>query len=112
MTTIKATCPTCGDVDLTPADVLVTVSSEMGWSKYCFTCPQCGDLVSKAADDDVVHLLSSAGVRVEHLRIPEEYFEGLERSESLGRMTDDDLLDFALWIENADDVVAAFARVR
>ncbi|MGV1005820.1 MAG: hypothetical protein ACOYEV_13900 [Candidatus Nanopelagicales bacterium] len=112
MTTIKATCPSCGDVDLTPADVVVTVSSEMGWSKYSFDCPTCCATISKPADDDVVHLLSSAGVRIERLRIPDEYFEALSVAAAHGRMTGDDLLDFALWIENAEDVVAAFARVR
>jgi hypothetical protein len=110
MTTIKATCPDCGDVDLTPADVLVTVSREMGWSKYSFTCPNCSQCVSKPADEDVVQLLTSAGVRVKKLRIPDEYFDGLMVAETVARLTEDDILDFALWIEATEDVVTAFAR--
>jgi hypothetical protein len=110
VTTIKATCPTCGDVDLTPADVLVTVSREMGWSKYTFNCPSCDEAISKPADDDVVQLLTSAGVRIKKLRIPDEYFDGLMVAETVTRLSEDDILDFALWIESTDDVVTAFAR--
>jgi hypothetical protein len=110
MTTIKATCPDCGDVDLTPSDVLVTVSREMGWSKYSFNCPNCAQCVSKPADEDVVHLLTSAGVRIKKLRIPDEYFDGLMVAETVARLTEDDILDFALWIEATEDVVTAFAR--
>ena len=32
MTTIKATCPMCGDVDLTPAQVRLTVAQAAGWA--------------------------------------------------------------------------------
>ncbi len=110
MTTIKATCPDCGDVDLTPADVAVTVARELGWSSYTFTCPACTAPVTKPADDDVVHLLSGAGVRVERLRVPQEYFEEQTLSRSCSQITRDELLDFALWLENEDDVVGAFAR--
>lgn len=110
MTTIKATCPECGDVDLTPADVTVTVARELGWSTYTFTCPSCADPITKAADDDVVHLLGGAGVRVQRLRVPQEYFEAQALADTCTRMTQDDLLDFALWLDNADDIVGAFAR--
>ena len=70
MTTIKATCPRCGDVDLVPADVRVTVARELGWSTYTFTCPACADSVCKPADEDVVQLLTGAGVRVELIGHP------------------------------------------
>ncbi len=110
MTTIKATCPDCGDVDLTPADVAVTVARELGWSTYTFVCPVCLAPITKPADDDVVHLLSGAGVRVERLRVPQEYFEAQTLKQTCTTLTQDHLLDFALWLEHEDDIVGAFAR--
>lgn len=110
MTTIKATCPTCGHVDLTPADVCVTTAPDLGWSTYTFTCPTCNDPVTKPADEDVVHLLAGAGVRIERLRVPQEYFEARALVESGSDLTQDDLLDFALWLDHAEDIVGAFAR--
>ncbi len=104
MTTIKATCPRCGDVDLVPADVHVTVARELGWSTYTFTCVECADEVCKSADADVVQLLSGAGVRVDNLEIPVEYLEARVLERACPPLTLDDLLDFALWLETADDV--------
>ncbi len=105
MTTIKATCPRCGDVDLVPADVHVTVARELGWSTYTFTCVGCSDEVCKTADADVVQLLSGAGVRVDNLDIPIEYLESRVLERTCPPLTSDDLLDFALWLESAEDVV-------
>ncbi len=99
MTTIKATCPVCGDVDLTPAEVRLTVAQAAGWATYTFKCGSCQDLIEKSADDEVVALLSSAGVLIE--RVPGEAFEmhtGLPISY-------DDVLDFALWLETHDVLV-------
>jgi hypothetical protein len=107
MTTIKATCPMCGDVDLTPADVTVTVASELGWSTYSFTCGQCTDEVCKSADEETVRLLTGAGVRVHRLAIPIEYLESRVLSRTNPPLTEDDLLDFGLWLSRSTDVVEA-----
>ncbi|MGB7983139.1 MAG: hypothetical protein WCF36_20335 [Candidatus Nanopelagicales bacterium] len=107
MTTIKATCPRCGDVDLVPADVQVTVAAELGWSTYTFTCEGCAEAVCKPADDDVVQLLTGAGVRVDHLAIPLEYLESRVLERTCGPMTRDDLLDFVLWLDSTVDIVMA-----
>ncbi len=107
MTTIKATCPRCGDVDLVPADVQVTVAAELGWSTYTFTCVGCTEAVCKAADEDVVALLSGAGVRVDHLEIPLEYLESRVLERTSAPMTRDDLLDFVLWLDGTQDIVMA-----
>ena len=52
MATIKATCPMCGDVDLTPRQVRVRVveAIEDGESRrtYAFACPACAVEVEKA----------------------------------------------------------------
>ena len=107
MTTIKATCPTCGDVDLTPADVTVTVARELGWSTYSFTCAECTDSVCKPADEETVRLLTGAGVRVERMAIPLEYLESRVLTRTNPPLTEDDLLDFGLWLARASDVVEA-----
>ena len=104
MTTIKATCPTCGDVDLTPADVTVTIARELGWSTYTFRCAGCSDAVCKPADDEVVQLLTGAGVRVERLDIPLEYLESRALIRNSAPLRYDDVLDFGLWLESIDDV--------
>ena len=88
MTTIKVTCPECGDIDLTPIDLQLTVTAE--WATYEFTCSECGDGVSKPADSEIVDLLSSAGVP--SLVIPREAFER-HRGPSISY---DDLLDAGL----------------
>jgi hypothetical protein len=107
MTTIKATCPRCGDVDLVPADVRVTVARELGWSTYTFTCGGCAEAICKTADEDVVQLLTGAGVRVDHLAIPLEYLESRVIERTCTPLTRDDLLDFALWLASVDDIVMA-----
>lgn len=105
MTTIKATCPTCGDVDLAPGDVTVTVARELGWSTYTFRCASCADAVCKPADDEVVQLLTGAGVRVERLDIPLEFLESRILTRTSPPLGYDDILDFGLWLESIDDVV-------
>ncbi len=101
MTTIKATCPVCGDVDLTPTDVRLTVAESAGWATYTFQCTECHDQIEKPADEEVVALLSSAGVVIDH--VPAEALEG----HAGPAFTYDDVLDFALWLEGNDMVAAS-----
>lgn len=103
MTTIKATCPVCGDVDLTPNDVRLTVAETAGWATYTFRCSGCNEDIEKPADEEVVALLSSAGVAVD--RVPAEALEG----HAGPAFTYDDVLDFALWLDKNDLVAADFS---
>ncbi len=103
MTTIKASCPSCGDVELTPTQVRLVVCSVTSWSYYAFTCTTCQDEVRKPAGRDVVALLVSGGVVAEPWNIPAEALE--EHSGPV--LTYDDVLDFALWLNAADLVSAA-----
>ncbi|MDP9022005.1 MAG: hypothetical protein M3N57_04735 [Actinomycetota bacterium] len=69
MTTIRATCHQCGEIDLTPADIRLTVvrgaDSPVGPdSHYTFTCPVCRSVVDKPADERVTRLLTTGGVTV------------------------------------------------
>ena len=103
MTTIKASCPTCGDVDLTAAQVRLVVCSVQDWSYYAFSCGGCHNEVRKPAGSDVVRLLTTGGVVPEPWAVPAEALE----AKSGDRITYDDVLDFALWLESADLVAAA-----
>jgi hypothetical protein len=98
MTTIKASCPTCGEVELTPADVSLMVCSHAPLSYYAFTCPTCTCEIRKPADDHVVSLLVSGGVPAHVWDLPAEVLE----VKAGPALTYDDLLDFALELGSTD----------
>ena len=75
MTTIKASCPTCGDVELTAHQVRLVVCSVRSWSYYAFSCASCLEEVRKPAGRDVVALLISGGVLAEPWAVPAEALE-------------------------------------
>lgn len=62
MVIIKATCPTCGEVDLVGDQVKlhIGIDEEPDW--YSFDCPRCLEVIRKPADARVVQLLLSGGV--------------------------------------------------
>lgn len=62
MTTIKATCPLCGEVSLTAEDILLRLGASSADNTYGFDCPDCGEFVEKPADERVIKLLLSGGV--------------------------------------------------
>jgi hypothetical protein len=75
MTTIKASCPTCGEVDLSAEEILLRIATAQRASSYGFSCPTCSDFVEKAADDRVVKLLLSGGVIPLMVNVPAEALE-------------------------------------
>src|SRR4051812_38380370 len=105
MTTIKASCPTCGDVELTAHQVRLVVCSVRTWSYYAFSCATCLEEVRKPAGRDVVALLISGGVIAEPWAVPAEALEFHEGP----ALQYDDVLDFALWLARAALVAAAAA---
>jgi hypothetical protein len=90
MATIRASCPDCGDVELTTRDVQVRVCAEDSRGSYLFRCPACDMAVVKDAEPRIVDLLVAAGVRMSVWRLPAELAE--ERSGD--PISHDDLLDF------------------
>ena len=98
MTTIKASCPVCGEVELTPADVSLMVCTSAALSYYAFTCTTCLDEVRKPADEHVVQLLVSGGVPAQVWEVPAEALEPHDGP----RLSYDDLLDFALHLGTSD----------
>jgi predicted RNA-binding Zn-ribbon protein involved in translation (DUF1610 family) len=104
VTTIKASCPECGEVELTSSDITLRVASHAPLSYYQFTCPSCDEAVRKPADDHIISLLMSGGVRAEVWEVPAEALEPKAGPE----LTYDDLLDFVISL-NRDDMLAARA---
>ena len=88
--TIRASCPTCGDVELTTADVQVRVCSTTNEGAYLFACPVCRMAVTKPADQRIVDLLLASGVRLNVWQLPAE----LEEPRSGPPISYDDLLEF------------------
>jgi hypothetical protein len=100
MTTIKATCPQCGEVGLMPGEIELRVDrSGRDGSFYAFLCPSCLDTVRKPADDRVIRLLLSGGVQAQSLKTifdddPELPRRSLTKRFNGPPITHDDLLDF------------------
>ena len=96
MTTIRATCPTCGEVGLTPDEIELRVDSSGGQDAYyAFPCPTCLCVIRKPADDRIVRLLASGGVPVLEMAKAD--------SRSTGpAFTHDDLLDFHTMLRTDD----------
>ncbi len=102
MTTIKTSCPVCGDVELTPAQMRLVVCTRSDWSFYAFQCDTCQDEIRKPADDEVGTLLVSGGVVAEQWVIPAEALEDHEGPV----IAYDDVLDFALQLDRVDLLAA------
>lgn len=104
MTTIRTTCPRCGEVDMGPDDILLSVLQGGREGTYRFTCPTCFDDVEKRADRKIVALLVSAGVDVaarDEARAQAELDLELQPSTPQAPpFTVDDLIDFHFRLEN------------
>lgn len=102
MATIKASCPYCGDVDLASTSLITRICSYRPWSFYEFTCPRCAEAIRKPADDHLIAVLTSGGVRSTYWHVPAEVVEW--RGGPV--LTADDLLDFHLELGRRDDLAA------
>ncbi len=109
MTTIRATCPSCGEVDLTPDQIRLTVvpsvADQVGPdSHYTFTCPSCEDRVDKPADERIARLLTTGGVEVSVLErtVGTPASPHPERPPAGPALTYDDLLDLHLLLRRDD----------
>jgi rRNA maturation protein Nop10 len=98
VTTIRASCPSCGDVELTIADVTVRVCAADNHGSYTFRCPQCRGAVVKDAEPRIVDLLVSSGVKLDVWQLPAELYEP-KSGPVIGH---DDLLDFHALLQSDD----------
>lgn len=109
MATVRASCPSCGDVETTTRAVQVLRCSTTGSTSYAFVCPACRLRVAKDASEHVVRLLVEAGVAVVTWEMPAELDE-VRRGDPV---THDDLLGFHFalqepgWLEAQVEVLRA-----
>ena len=103
MATIRASCPTCGDVELTTAHVRVRVCVDDDRGENLFRCLICRMAVVKGAEARTIDLLVASGVTVDTWSLPAE----LHEQHSGNPITHDDLLDFHALLE--DDYSLALA---
>jgi predicted RNA-binding Zn-ribbon protein involved in translation (DUF1610 family) len=88
--TVRASCPNCGDIELSAQGVEVVRFAPDPSSFYSFSCPQCTVLVTRPATSRVVDLLVSAGVQAMTFTRPAE----LDEIHDGPPITYDDLLNF------------------
>lgn len=98
MATIRASCPECGDVELTVGQVRVVLCSTNNQGSYTFKCPSCELAVNKAAQPRVIDVLLASGVALAVWRMPAE----LDERHSGPPICHDDLLAFHFDLERAD----------
>lgn len=125
MTRIRATCPSCGEVELRPDEIELHVvgadpDDVREGSSYRFDCPSCCDEVAKPADARIARLLTTGGVAVTCTGDPE--IEAVVAA-AMGRilhpegvvigpeLTTDDLLDFHQLLQTDDWFEDLAARV-
>lgn len=90
MATIRASCETCGDVELTTADVKVRVCINDNRGEYSFRCPQCSMTVVKGAEPRTIDLLVASGVAMDTWSLPAE----LDEPKTGLPISHDELLEF------------------
>ena len=106
MTRIRANCPDCGDVELTPDEILIQVAHDPAdlvgdGSRYRFTCPDCECTVTKPADERIVQLLVTGGVALE-VAEADPRPRHPERPPMGPAFTGDDLLDLHQLLQGDD----------
>ena len=107
MATIRASCPDCGDVELTTADVRVRVCLDDDRGEYRFTCPICSMVVVKPAEHRTIDLLVASGVQMDTWTLPAELFE----TRSGRQISHDDILDFYRMLNDEDATAAALSAI-
>lgn len=107
MATIRASCPGCGDVELTTKDVRVLLCSTTNEGSYAFRCPACRLAISKPAEPRVIDVLVSSGVRLSVWHLPAE----LSEPKTGAPINYDDLLTFHEILQNDDWLQTVTAMV-
>lgn len=106
VTVVRATCATCGDIEMTPQDVCVRVCVDVPMHSYTFSCPVCGLPTGRPIDGQLAELLVTSGSPATLWHLPAEMHEPRGGTP----LTYDDLLDFHEVLEGSDwlDQIAAW----
>ncbi|HEC08842.1 MAG TPA: hypothetical protein ENI86_04625 [Acidimicrobiales bacterium] len=107
MAKIRASCPSCGDVELTTEDVVVRVCADDNSGTYTFMCPVCHTSVIKPAEQHIVDLLAASGVKVVVWTLPAELNEVMTGDP----FTHDDLMDFHNLLHDDESMHEAMTRL-
>lgn len=91
--TIRASCPSCGPVDLTTDDIVVLTAR----SAYRFRCSCCGASTASEARPDVIDLLVAVGVRAEASAQPAHRASDPFTEDDVTRLAA--LLDSPTWVD-------------
>ena len=65
MTTVKTTCSSCGDIELSAAALKLELAECRTKGHYRFTCPYCENVRRRPANERVVAILLASGVGYE-----------------------------------------------
>jgi hypothetical protein len=89
MTTIRTSCPMCGDVELAPSDLSLQLTADDGTGTYLFECPHCDQIQHRPANHRVVSILLATGVAYEVMDVP-------------GPITEHEIAAFRLALDHED----------
>jgi hypothetical protein len=92
---VKATCDTCGDVELGVGAVQIQLCLTDATSTYSFLCPVCHLIVNKEANSSAVESLTRAGAGLVAWTMPAE----LDEPKVGPPIGHDDLLAFHIALE-------------
>lgn len=99
LTTIKACCGHCGrEISMYSTAYHLTIYSHTGRGFYTFFCTACHQENSQVADEHIVSLLQSGGVRYTVIKVPAEALE-CHRGPTI---TYDDVMDFMIDVRDAN----------
>lgn len=103
MTTIRATCPDCGDIKTHAGNLVLRFieDTDFAQAEYRFVCPSCNKIVVKPADRKIAELLYQSGVVAETYNMP---IELMERPIDAPTINLDDILDLGLALENEEEM--------
>lgn len=103
MARIRASCPACGDVELTTDDVQIRAWAEIDQGEYQFDCPICSRLIVKTAEPHTLDLLAASGVVV----LPPTPQVPTVKPSAASPLSHDDLLDFHQHLADDEALTAA-----
>ncbi len=109
---IRASCATCGEVELSIDEVQLMICASTSQGSYVFRCPTCRLMVSKAAEENVIDVLVAAGAHLSVWRLPAELSEE-HYGPSIGY---DEILDFHFqlqadaWAEELDRMAGVMGQ--
>lgn len=107
MTGIRATCSTCGDVNLTINDVRLRLCIETDQGEFRFRCKKCDKVTVNQISGPTFDLLLSTGVECYEWHLPAELYETHEGPQ----ISNDDVREFRNTLVDLAAFEAAIASI-